>query len=108
MIWDGRPKFPVGTIFFEKSGPGGTKNFSEKMGPQDQNYRNQNPVTGINRCGQRCLCFLKIALIFFDRKRLEQSKGFDLAYQVAPSSVHHSRLKYSAIMGSLMTRLLWI
>ena len=23
MVWDGRPKFPVGTISFEKSGPGG-------------------------------------------------------------------------------------
>ena len=38
---------------------------------------------GLNGCGQRCLCFLKIALIFFDRKRIEQSKGFDLAFQVA-------------------------
>ena len=61
---------------------------------------------GLNGYGQRCLCFLKIALIFFDRKRLEQSKGFDLAFQVAftlyaASSVHYSRLKSGADPGFL-------
>ena len=61
---------------------------------------------GLNGCGERCLCFLRIALVFFTKKRLEQSKGFDLAFEVVfmllrdpvyPLSV----VDYSAILGSL-------
>ena len=50
MVWDGRPKFPVGTISFEKSGRGGGGGGGgggpgKKNGFQDQNYRHQIPVT---------------------------------------------------------------